>query len=90
MFKISREAGHGTHPSNPNPPEAEVEGYKLEAILGYMVGPCLKQQWGKSKDSTSSVLRKMKTVMKMKDVMCRLRAEDTLWLRHHISTGNSY
>lgn len=41
MFKISREAGHSTHTSNPNSPEAEAEGYKLEAILGYVVGPCL-------------------------------------------------
>lgn len=38
---------------------------------------------GESKDSTLSMLGKMKTVTKMKDGMCRLRTEDTLWLHLH-------
>lgn len=38
MFKISGEASCGTHPRNPNPPEAEAESSKLEAILGYNGG----------------------------------------------------
>lgn len=68
MIKISREAHHGVHASNPNL-EAKAEGLKVGGYPGLYSGTLsLTTERKKSRDSTSS----MRAVMWTGDTTCRL------------------